>query len=400
MMRFWKSLSHQRDSITIRRYRLTVRQKMYIIAFILMCIFMNPLVVHADLLGTRWMDVYADITENVQETNKILKKAFDFSHQNPYSVINNLFNKPAGNTIHTALTASKTAALAIATLLLMVDFFRKSVNFEWSSKWENVLLFLIKILVMKQVVQNSDVIIGSIYSLFNYINDQVIGQMNSVDFLPCGDVVNYTWCDYTGTISSALTKGWWEFWSDVASGNLEYHYTISKEAVAMFYPNATYPDGLGGGDSIATATSYSIPVGMDDFDNPTTNLMLPTLRMLFNQAYFIVFKACAYLVFVISAGRVFELCLYTVFAPLPLATFASDTTHEVGKNFIKNYISAVLQMAVIAVMFSVYVGISQTFNTAYGGSSGLPFLKIVALIALSTGLLKSSAWSKKICGIG
>ena len=36
-------------------------------------------------------------------------------------------------------TASKTTALAIATLLLMVDFFRKSVTFEWSSRWENIL---------------------------------------------------------------------------------------------------------------------------------------------------------------------------------------------------------------------------------------------------------------------
>lgn len=399
-MKYWKPLSTKQDALTIRRHRLTVRQKMYMIALIVMCILMNPLVVHADLLGTRWMDVYADITENVQETNRILEKAFEFSRQNPYSVINNLFNEPAGNTIHMALVASKTAALAIAALLLMVDFFRKSVNFEWSSKWENVLLFLIKILVMKQVVQNSDVIVGSIYSLFNYINDQVVGQMQSVDFLPCGDVVEYTWFDYNGTLTSALTKGWWEYWSDVTSGNMEYHYIISKEAVKMFYPNAVYPDGSGGGDSIAAAINYTIPLGITDFDNPTTNSMIPTLRMLFNQAYFIVFKACAYLVFVISAGRAFELCLYTVFAPLPLATFASETTHEVAKSFIKNYISVVIQMAVIAVMFSVYVGISKTFNTAYGGTTGLPFLKIVALITLSTGLLKSNTWSKKICGIG
>ncbi len=392
-MRFWKSLSRQRDGITIRRYRLTLRQKMYIIAFVLMWILLNPLTVHADLLGTRWMDVYADITENVQETNKILAEAFKFSHENPYPIINGLFNTPAGNTIHTALTASQTAALAIATLLLMVDFFRKSVNFEWSSKWENVLLFLIKILVMKQVVQNSDVIIGSIYSLFDYINVLVLGQMSSVDFLPCDDIITYEWTDVSGEVTNMLKQGWWNYWFDkAATGSFTYKYEISEKAVKMFYPNAVFPSVSG--------NYCQLPVTFNDFENPTTNMMIPTLRMLFNQAYFLVFKACAYLVFVISAGRVFELCLYTVFAPLPLSTFASDTTHEVGKSFIKNYIAVVIQMSVIAVMFSVYVGICRIFNTTYGGATGLPFLKIVALIALSTGLLKSSAWSKKICGIG
>lgn len=399
-MKFLKPMPFRGRTAAIRSNRLTVRQKMYLIAFIVMCILMNPLVVHADILGTRWMDVYAEITENVQETNRILSNAFAFSMQSPYKVIEKLVGDPAGDVIKTTMTASQTASLAIATLLLMVDFFRKSVNFEWSSKWENVLLFLIKILVMKQVVQNSDVIIESIYSLFNYINVQVSGTLTTIDFLPCGGAVNYTWFDLNGTITSAMTKGWWQYWSDIGSGNLEYHYAISKEAVAMFYPNATYPDGLGGGDTFATATNYVIPIGIDDFDNPTTNTLIPTFRMLFNQVYFLVFKACAYLVFVIAAGRVFELCLYTVFAPLPLSTFASDTTHEVGKSFIKNYIAVVIQMAVIAAMFSVYVGICKTFNDDYGGSTGLPFLKIIALISLSTGVLKSSTWSKKICGIG
>ena len=51
---------------------------------------------------------------------------------------------------------------------------------------------------MKQVVQNADVIISSLYALFNYVNDTVIGAAKELDFLPCGRTVNYYWTDEGG----------------------------------------------------------------------------------------------------------------------------------------------------------------------------------------------------------
>ena len=146
-----------------------IRRNIYLFVIIagLMNIFF-PVVAYAgtDIFNNDIQDVYVEITENVDEANDVMQKAFQFSQVSPYTVINMSTQTTVATNI---INASRSLALIVAVLLLMVDFFRKTVNFEWSSKWENVLIFLIKIVVVKQVVQNADVIIGHIYSAFSTI---------------------------------------------------------------------------------------------------------------------------------------------------------------------------------------------------------------------------------------
>lgn len=362
-----------------------VKNKIYILAIIfgIILIFSSPFVAHADLFGFEIQDVYVDITESVQDTNDILNKAFQFSQTSPYEIVNKLYGTTQGNITINVRNATKTMALVVATLLLMVDFFRKSINFEWSSKWENILLFLIKIIVVKQVVQNADIIVGYIYSGFQSINKAAVGS--NINFLPCDDTIDY-YCRIKQTVLEQLHKSWWDFWYDKgASANYnEYYYQISPSAVKMFYPNATFP-----------ATN---DLTVSPFANPTTRLnFMPTLEIAFLQPYFLVMKALAYVIFVISIGRVFELAVYTIFAPLPLATFASDTTHDVAKSFLKNYIATVLQIAVIVIMFMIYVAVNKYIIIAFINTKLIQF---VVLISLTLSVVKSGAWSKKICGIG
>lgn len=349
-----------------------------------MCIFSNHLIARADIFGFNVQDIYLRITDNVKETNDLLQKAFDFSQTSPYDVINGISGTGQGNIAVNIRNASKSMALVIATLLLMVDFFKKSVNFEWSSKWENILIFLIKIIVIKQIVQNADVIVGYIYSGFQSINNVTTG--GSFEFLPCGSITEY----YVGikqSIVEQTKKGWWDFWYDKGAGDVYnyYYYKISPEAVKMFYPTAVFP----------TDTD----LGHNSFPEPTTAMMfMPTIEIAFLQPYFWIMKAIAYMIFVIAIGRVFELSVYTIFAPLPLATFASDTTHDVAKSFLKNYIAVVLQIAVIVVMFISYSAINKYFIA--NGFWSTKLIQLVELIALGLGVMKSGAWSKKICGIG
>jgi hypothetical protein len=230
-------------------------------------------------------------------------------------------------------------------------------------------------------VQNADVIIGYIYSGFQYINDKAVGT--SVEFLPYGTPETYFWTDEDGLFSKMVKKGWWDFWVDVGAGNYRdtFEYVISQDAVKMFFPDAVF-NGTNLNDT--------------PFQNPTTvaNFM-PTLEIVLLQPYFLIIKAIAYLVFVIAIGRVFELSIYTIFAPLPLATFASETTHDVAKTFLKNYIATVLQVAVIVVMFVVYVAMNKFISTAF---SGTKLIHLVVLLALGLGVFKSGSWAKKICG--
>jgi len=335
----------------------------------------------ADIFGFGTEDLYANITANVKETNDILETAFDFSETSPYDILLSLPGTQRNKMIDINV-AIRAMALVVATLLLMVEFFRKTVNFEWSSKWENILIFLVKIIVIKQVVQNADVIVGYIYSGFNSINQAAIG--GSAEFLPYGTTEEYfilktDWLDNVGNFLGNLFTG---------AGNQlgdRFKYNISEDAVKLFYPNATFPSSLD-----LNSTPFSDPTNSASFN--------ATLEMVLLQPYFLIMKGIAIAVFVIVIGRVFELTIYTIFAPLPLATFASDSTHDVGKSFIKNYIAVVLQITVIIVMFLVYVGVTAYFTSA-GYMTG-KFVQLIALISLGMGVIKSGAWSKKVCGIG
>lgn len=325
-------------------------------------------------------DLYQSITDNISETNKLLRKAFQFAQVSPYDVVNGIAGTAQGNISIAIRNASKSTALVIATLLLMVEFFRKSITFEWSSKWENVLIFLIKIIVIKQVVQNADVIISHIYAGFQYINN--VATNTSSEFLPCDNKIVYNVSvPYRGdTIFDWCASHVWHV-------DIPYTYNISQDAVKIFYPDATFPNG---GSYMLDDYFFPIPVDRPSFTPLIENILL--------QPYFIIMKAIAIVVFVIVIGRVFELSVYTIFAPLPLATFASDTTHDTAKTFIKNYIAVVLQIAVIVVMFMVYVAINNYFGTS--GFSNTKLIQLVELIALGLGVIKSGAWSKKVCGMG
>lgn len=348
-----------------------------------------PFVAHADIFNNEVQDVYVEITENVAETNDILNKAFTFCQISPYQIINNTTYMVSPNIAIGVHNACKTVALVIATLLLMIDFFRKTTNFEWASKWENILVFLIKVVVVKVVVCNTDTIVGYIYSGFNYINNQATG--GSVSFLPYGTTTTYTIQIKESLLKNIWDsgfKGWWDYWTDFGAGSSKknFSYVISKEAVKIFYPNAKFPPTL------------TVDFEAHEFANPTSSINFnASVEIILLQAYFLVMKAIAYIIFVIAIGRVFELCIYILMAPLPLATFASETTHDVAKSFIKSFIATVLQIAVIVLMFVIYAAVTKYINATYPNT---PVMNVITLISLGLGVVKSGTWSRKLCGLG
>ncbi len=56
-------------------------------------------------------------------------------------------------------------------------------------------------------------------------------------------------------------------------------------------------------------------------------------------------------------GRFFKLYLYTAIAPVPLSTFAGETTQNVGQNFVKSYCGVCMEGAIIVlacIIFSLF----------------------------------------------
>ena len=154
-----------------------------------------PIQSHAALGGYEVADLYQDITIEIDDTNDLISRALKFALISPYDVIESLPYDSNGNgnmraVLNQVHGASKTVALVVATFLLMVEFFRKSANFEWASRWENILIFLVKVIAIKQIVQNSDVIISHTYACFNFIASYP--QTSTVKFMDSANVVTYT----------------------------------------------------------------------------------------------------------------------------------------------------------------------------------------------------------------
>lgn len=373
-----------------------IRRNIYLFVIIagLLHIFFPTVVYASDIFKNDVQDVYVTITENVAETNEILTKGFQFCQISPYNVLNGF----SSSAIINIRGAAEQIALVVATLLLLVDFFKKTVTFEWSSKWENILVFLVKVIVVKQIVQNTDVIISYIYAIFNWMNQgAIIGAVGGTDLLPCGNVMNYTIVYKESLLHDMWTEGvvdgWQNFFYHGTGYDQNMTYTISWDAVHMFFPGANLD--AAGHWIVPDGTTFQYTDHL--FEYPTDTMFQPTMKIIFMQPYFLVMKAVAYIIFVMAMGRVFELCIYTLFAPLPLATFAGDGTHDVGKNFIKSYIATVMQIAVMVAMFTIYLAINKYITTT-APFAGTPLIQFVVLISLGLGVTKSGQWAKRICG--
>ncbi len=68
-------------------------------------------------------------------------------------------------------------------------------------------------------------------------------------------------------------------------------------------------------------------------------------------------------------GRFFKLYLYTAIAPIPLSSLAGEPTQQIGKSFIKSYISVCMEGAII-VLACIIFSLFATTNPAV--DSNLP----------------------------
>ena len=65
-------------------------------------------------------------------------------------------------------------------------------------------------------------------------------------------------------------------------------------------------------------------------------------------------------------GRFFKLYLYTAIAPIPLSTFASEPTQQVGKSFLKSFMAVCLEGAIIVlacIIFSLFASTPPVIDT-------------------------------------
>ena len=238
-----------------------------------------------------------------------------------------------------AVSIVQGTALVLVSLFFVIEFFVKTLQFEWV-KWENVLLLMAKLFIGKALIDNTPAIMQIVYDAFTELQKAITLSNDNV-------ILN-------GGKELFISQGRWD------------------QAVA------------------------------DD-----TNFFGVCSLIINIQLFpvFLILKLCVLACQVVIIGRLFELMIYTIIAPLPMSTFISSAANDVGKTFVKSYAAVCLQAFILVVMFTVYPPLMETVRhemEVFAGSIGAPadgsMEALLLTAALGMGVLKSGSWAKKICG--
>ena len=110
----------------------------------------------------------------------------------------------------------------------------------------------------------------------------------------------------------------------------------------------------------------------------------------------LIMAAMGVVVMVIVYGRLFEMIIYWIFAPIPLATLVSQEYSQIGKNFIKMFCAIMLQGAIMLLVVVLYTLLAKNaaVDPSYAGAFQLVGYSAVLVFAL----VKTGSISKRMFG--
>lgn len=107
---------------------------------------------------------------------------------------------------------------------------------------------------------------------------------------------------------------------------------------------------------------------------------------------FLILMGACWVINLILIGRLFEIIVYTVISPIPLATFAGEGWHDSAKAFVKSYAAVCLQGLVVIVMFYAF----SQMTDLLGGTDTMGIT--ITALALALGVAKSGQWARQAVG--
>lgn len=241
----------------------------------------------------------------------------------------------ANGSVETIITAIKGVAITLCLMFFLMDFFSKTLDLQWV-KWENVMMLFIKLILAKVVIDKSPEICQMICNGFSSIVTTALGGADQ----------SFTFIDLSN--------------KEVAYQ--QFGLTLNEAEKVVNKPTITFLD--------------------------FSPMMIQIKGMIMSMIIMIILIIC----YAIVLGRVFELAVYTIIAPIPLSTFSCDGLRDVGKGFLKSYVAVSLQALVLALMFVAYTTIVRDITITAPG-----FSCVVNVLTLSLGVMQSGAWAKRIC---
>lgn len=155
-------------------------------------------------------------------------------------------------------------------------------------------------------------------------------------------------------------------------------------------------------------SKFSIDSLISKPDKPGFADLNYTLALITSFPTFLILLGACWVISLVLIGRLFEVMIYTIIAPIPLATFAGEGWTESVKNFIKNYAAVCLQGLVIIVMFNAFSEISTLAHTIVitrepDGTTTQNTIEglnmTVTALALALGVSKSGQWARQAVGL-
>ena len=221
-------------------------------------------------------------------------------------------------TINTGVDIVQGTALTLASLFFIIEFFSKTIQIEWV-KWENIIMLFAKLFVAIALIDNSPAIMSIIYDGF--------GELQAL-------------------LTTALQS-------------------ITLDGSQGFLPEV-WP-GPGGVMELFVGQDEWNKIVDDDANWAGTAALMKWLSL---QPTFLILNLVMVLCQIIVLGRMFELMVYTIMAPVPMATFTSSATNDVGKTFVKSYCAVCLQAFILIVMFASFKQLLPLIQTAVSGIEG------------------------------
>lgn len=304
-----------------------------------------------------WDDVGKAIENSANSINDLFKQIFGFlTNSDIYtSVINEVPDE-----VKSAIAAT---AISILGLIFIVNFLGKTLNLQWVT-WENVLMLLLQLLIAKICVQNSEWIMDKVQAGFSSMIQEVSSEVAFIDMESTTEV---TWD--TNIKNGAIG-------TDTVTDNVPngYFYFLDKEDAASAHHSYVDPD-------------HKVKAGALDFS--------PAIAYIGVFVNSLIMKVILVIALIMMISRYMWLAVYTVAAPLSLATFAADETKDIGKSFIKSYVGVCLHAMVLLIICVSFGAVSSVLAEIPAVGS---FIGLIKTFAFGGMVMKSESVANKLCG--
>ena len=239
------------------------------------------------------------------------------------------------------ISAIKATAITLCALFFLIDFFTKTLHLQWVT-WENVLMLFVKLVVAKVCVDNAEWIVMLIYNGFSSIVTTSLGDVQALEIIPTSNGVE-------------MAQYFW----------------LSKEQAQKLFPSPAN-------------------TGFLNFEP----MWLATKTEIIAVIMIILLIICN----IIVIGRVFELVIYTIIAPIPLSTLACDGLTDIGKGFLYSYAAVCVQAIVLMIMFMAYSLLHGFLDNMTSLNAVTGWRGLIEVFTLALGVMQSGSWAKRICG--